>query len=135
MIRTIVQEDIFWLASLARKFNAEYFDVPLNDDKLYTGLSDLIDRGVCLRSDSGAIVGVVMDDPFRDWQVLVELGWYCEDRSGLHLLNKFIQAGKDLGVDEVRMTTLTRSPAEAAAILNRKGFVPIETSHSLTIGE
>jgi len=113
------------------RFNDEYYDVPINVAKVIDMVTWVIDDGVIFVSARGFIGGMVVDDLMRDWTVLQEFGWYAEDRSGIALLDAFIQAGRDLNVDEVRVSTLSTSSPSTDRLLHRKGFAPSETSHRL----
>lgn len=132
-MRKITMDDYEWLIELGYEFNNKLFDVPLNDDKMRRQTKMLIENGVGFRSEHGAIIGYYVDDPVRDSTVLVEMGWYCTDRQGIKLLNRFVQQAVDDGADEVRMSTLEANTA-AKLILERKGFRQLETSHSLRLG-
>jgi hypothetical protein len=73
-----------------------------------------------------------MPHPFTGHSVLVELAWWSRDTSGIKLLNTFIQAGKDLGMHEIRMSTMGTSSATVDKIIQRRGFAVAETQYSLT---
>ena len=134
-IRKCTWQDTGWVTAIAEQFNNKLFDVPFNYDRGCEYIDRMIwnPDGVCFRGDYGAIIGVVAPDPFRDWTVLVEIGWYTEKPGeGLQLLDRFIDEGRSRGVNEIRMTTLERNKS-VAKLLERKGFVPIETSHRLLL--
>jgi len=136
MIRALEPRDFDWLCKLTHKFNDELYDVPLNEQKLENTLIQFCHpeciKHIGYRSDKGAIIGIVTEDPLRDWTVMVELGWYANDRSGIRLLDHLEQAARDVQCDEVRMTTLERNP-RVADLLKRRGYTPIETSHRLLL--
>ena len=126
-------DDFKIVRDLAHTFNDKHYGIHLNDDKLerwYAYMPQL--GGVIYISDNGFIAGFPVADPVRDWTALVETSWYAEDRAGARLLRKFINYGRIIGADEVRMTTLTDTPAHAVALLQRWGFEEIERSHRLT---
>lgn len=127
-------DDMEFLIEKAQHFNDRYYGIPLNLDKLTQYLTGLIvaDQGVVLRTDTGAITGVHISDPCRDWEVLVETAWYSEGRDGLRLLAAFEERGMNLGVDEVRMTTLEVN-AGVEKVLTRRGYTRMETSHRLIL--
>ena len=133
-VRDCTEDDLDFLIEKAFAFNALHFDIPLNPDKLVSYLTGLIasEHGIVLRTDTGAITGVHISDPVRDWEVLVETAWYSEGRDGIRLLNEFEGRARLLGVDEVRMTTLEVNQG-VAQVLARRGYKPIETSHRLTL--
>lgn len=64
--------------------------------------------------------------------MLVETAWYSEGRDGLRLLAAFEDRGMNLGVDEVRMTTLEVN-AGVEKVLTRRGYTRMETSHRLIL--
>jgi hypothetical protein len=133
MIRACTQGDVDWLVGLATEFNARLFDLPLDMDKTYGVVEYCIDRGVALRSDSGAILGLPTADIVRDHTIMTEVGWYATDGSGLDLLDAFIEDSKEnWRVDEIRMTTLEANK-RAAVLLKRRGFKPLETNHILRL--
>jgi len=134
-IRRATILDLEHILDLTNRFNDEYFDIELDQDKTEETLVELILNGVVLVSDTGFIGGLVVPDIFRNWTYLQELGWYAKDASGYRLLLKFIAVGRELGVDEVRMCTLVNSNPAAESILRRTGFSPIEQSHRLIIKE
>ncbi len=134
VVRRATPEDTEGLIDLIHNFNAEYFDVPLSEAKARAVLEWLLPEGVVLISGAGFIGGLVTQDLFRDWSVLQEFGWYSEDRSGIALLDAFIEAGRDLRVNEVRISTLTTSSPHVEALLRKRGFAPLELSHRLVIG-
>ncbi|WFG40930.1 hypothetical protein ParaMal1_00046 [Paracoccus phage ParMal1] len=127
-------DDMEFLIEKAQHFNDRYYGIPLNLDKLTQYLTGLIaaDQGVVLRTETGAITGVHISDPCRDWEVLVETAWYSEGRDGLRLLAAFEDRGMNLGVDEVRMTTLEVN-AGVEKVLTRRGYTRMETSHRLIL--
>jgi len=134
MIRPATLEDMTNIIALIHTFNDKYFGIPVNLKKTMEMVAWIIEDGVGLLSDRGFIGGVYVNDLIRDWTILQELGWYSEDKSGIKLLDAFIQAGRDHGVDEVRVCTLETSSAIAGRILQRKGFAPLETSYRLITG-
>jgi len=134
MVRDCDLSDLEHLMDLAIGFNDKHYDVKLNRGKTYQYLRNLIqsEDAVVLCTGTGAIVGVKIDDPCRDWTVLVETAWYSEGRDGLRLLRAFEQRGRDMEVDEVRMTTLAVNSG-VSPVLERLGYLEIETSHRLLI--
>lgn len=127
-------EDMPAIIKLIVEFNDDYHDVPINLSKAISVSTWIIEEGVGFISESGFIGGVVVDDLLRDWTVLQELGWFSKDRSGTKLLDAFIAAGFDLGVDEIRVCTLETSSPIVGRILQRKGFAPLERSYRMMTG-
>lgn len=132
-VRRAVPDDLNHIVNLAYEFNDKYFDIPLNNKKIVDNVTGFIEHGSTFVSANGFIGGTIITDLMRDWDVLVEFGWYATDRSGYHLLQTFIKEGYSLGVDEVRMCTMNTSTPLATQLLERKGFVALETSHRLLI--
>jgi L-amino acid N-acyltransferase YncA len=114
-------------------FNDQYFQIPVDVDKLNAWFLRHLDAGVVLLSEHGLISGLWISDPVRNWDVLAETAWYDTGRDGIRLLREFIEHGRDAGVQEVRMTTLNTTPAGAITLLQRMGFEEIERSHRLTL--
>lgn len=133
-VRKAELEDVTSILALIERFNTKYFGIPMNLQKTINMVAWIIEDGVGFVSDGGFIGGIVLNDLIRDWTLLQEFGWYAEDKSGIALLQAFIDAGRDLQVDEVRVCTLSTSSAIAGRILQRKGFAPLETSYRLITG-
>ena len=133
-VRDCTMDDLSFLIEKAHSFNSRYYDIAINPEKLEQYLTGLIvsEQGVVMRTDTGAITGVHVSDPCRDWEVLVETAWYSEGRDGLRLLAAFEQRGIDWGIDEVRMTTLEVNSG-VERVLKRRGYSVIETSHRLIL--
>ena len=130
MIRLATVDDEDQLIELALAFNAAYFDIPVVPEKLDAWITTHMQHGVTYLSEDGFISGLIVPDPLRDHTVLLETGWFSRDNQGARLLLKFIATGREYA-DEVRMTTLSNSPPEAAYILDRLGFKEIERSWRL----
>lgn len=91
------------------------------------------DTATVLVSQRGMIGGVLFPAYCAaDWRMAVELFWWAEDGQGLRLLSGFEQWAREHGAREVRMTTLA-SHERAALALQRRGYVPTETSHARVI--
>ncbi len=123
------------IVALTHEFNSKYYDIELDPGKVDSAIAMLLSNGIVFVSDEGFIGGVIVPDIFRNWTYLQELGWFAKDRSGLKLLNAFINEAKLLGVDEVRMCTLQTSDPIAERVLLKKGFTPVEQSFMLRIKE
>ena len=122
------EEDLY---EMVLAFNAEYFGIPINPEKLEQWVQLHLQAGIILMSEDGFISGLYVPDPLRDHNVLLESGWFSRDNHGARLLLKFINHAREIGVDEVRMTTLSTSPEAANQMLTRLGFEPVETSWRL----
>jgi|TARA_R110000782_G_scaffold13448_1_gene39629 hypothetical protein len=133
MIRRATLEDLDHIIDLSIDFSAGYYHRELDLKKTRTMITTLIQGGVSFVSSNGFICGLVCPDIFRDAEHLVEVGWYATDRSGIKLFDAFVQAGRDLKVDEIRMTTLNTSPPVAEHIIRSRGFVSAETHYTLII--
>jgi len=127
-------DDVPFLMEKIHQFNDTYYDVPLNTQKARDHLVDVLvaDQGLVLRTTSGMITGVFVSDPLRDWNVLVETAWYSEGRDGIRLLAEFERRALLAGMDEVRMTTLSVNSG-VDAVLKRRGYSAMETSHRLIL--
>lgn len=133
MIRPCYEYDKYDLLAMAESFHAGYCDGQLDLIRAVDLIDHILDNGISFRSDNGFIGGVVMPHPFTGHSVLVELAWWSQDKLGIKLLNTFIQAGKDIGVHEIRMSTMGTSSDTAAKIIQRKGFAVAETQYSLIL--
>lgn len=136
VVRRASIEDAQHILNIAEVFNSEYTDYPMNPDKAYTSLCHYIEEGIVFCTDRGAIVGAKYEDPFRDRTLLLEIGWYAEEKSpdGLILLRRFISEGKKQNVDAIVINCLQTSPKRVTTLLRRLGFKEAETSFILDIG-
>ena len=136
MIRHLEIEDLDWLVDLTVEFNDTHYGIPLDLNKTRKTLEYLIldGTGVGFRSENGAIIGNIEEDPFRDYAVLQERGWFSKDRSGIKLLRAFTNYGLELGVSEVRVSTLESNPG-VKRVLKRYNYKPIEVSHGFRVGD
>lgn len=134
MLRSCDEYDVPFLMQLAIRFNKRFYDIPLNYSKTWDFIAASVGnpKAVVLRTHSGAILGVVADDPCRDWLTLLEVAWYSEGLDGMRLLKAFEERGWELGVNEIRMTTLAVNPT-IGKILMRREYTEIETSHRLLL--
>lgn len=126
--------EIPWLFALATEFNDKYYHVPLDEQKFCTMAYQYIVHNIAYRTDGGAILGMILEDPFRNQSALLEQGWYATDGKGMLLLEHFIDHGVNCGVSDVRVCTFETSHPAVTRLLQRRGFRPAETSHSLRIG-
>lgn len=133
MIRPCEYKDKLDLLQMAKSFHAGYCDGQLHLASAIDLICKILNEGISFRSDNGFIGGIIMPHPFTGHSVLVELAWWSQDKSGIKLLDTFIQAGKDEDVHEIRMSTMGTSSDTAAKIIQRKGFAVAETQYSLTL--
>lgn len=127
------EEDIKDLVGMAFKFwQKSGIGYQFEFDKVEKMFRQCIEQGVCIRTEQGFIAGLEMPDPYHSAWYLVELGWYCEDGRGRQLLMEFIRQGRELGVDEIRMSTLPMSKS-ARVLLQRYGFKEQEVSYGLKL--
>jgi hypothetical protein len=131
MIRKATKADLWHIFYLSEEFNDMYYHKPLDEVKTTHMLIHMIENGVFFVSDNGFIGGLIIPDPFRDANALVEMGWFATDSSGIKLLDAFIAEGHRLDVDEIRMCTMSTSPDVADKIILRKGFSLAETQYRL----
>lgn len=133
MIRIATEQDADLVLRLVQNFNDKYYGIPLDPNKVLRWFQQHLSNGVVYLGQDSLIAGLVITDPVRPWEVLAETAWYAEGRDGQRLLRKFIQYGRDAGVDEVRMTTLNTTPVGVETLLSRMGFETVEKSHRLTL--
>jgi len=131
VIRKATIDDMHQIIPLAVKFNDTYYKTPLDMVKAIMVMTYCIEEGVAFISGTGFIGGCIVDDLLRDRTILQEVAWYSEGRDGVALLDAFIKEGHELGVDETRASTLATSSPIVGRILQRRGFVPLETSYRL----
>jgi N-acetylglutamate synthase-like GNAT family acetyltransferase len=132
-VRRATMQDGGKIVDLVQEFNDSHIDIPLELTKTCDIVCDLIEFHSVFVSEAGFIGGMVSEDMFRDWTYLAELGWYATDNSGARLLKAFMQEAIDLNVDELRMCTMWNSNPIADKLLEKSGFVAVETSHRLLI--
>lgn len=140
VIRKAVIEDTGYIIELAKRFGDEYSMFPIKPWVVTGMVRNCISDGVAIVAEregviTGGIIGVVAEHPWLHCTVLQELGWYATDRSGGMLLPAFINEGKRLGVDLITASTLTASPAQAAALMQRCGMEPQEQVWTMKIGD
>lgn len=133
-IRRATLSDLPEILDRTAEFNSVFYPVRLDPVKTLVACTDMIRNHSVFVSDRGYIAGTVLEDPFRDRKILVELGWYATDGNGIRLLRRFIQEAKDLKVDTVCMSTLQTSNNSASKLLTRMGFIASETSYTLDLG-
>lgn len=133
MIRKAQSDDLWFIYGLTLEFNEMYYHKPLNLNKTLNMIDHIIEEGVCFVSNTGYIGGLIIDDPFREANALVEMGWFAKDNSGVKLLDAFIDEGRLLVVDEIRMCTMSTSPSVATTIIKRRGFALAETQYRLIL--
>lgn len=135
MIRIITEEDADWLYERTLEFNDKYYSVPLNESKTRSAIDFFINHPAAIgfRSDGGYIAGVIEEDPFRDWVFLCERGWFSKDRSGIKLLDTFIEwASDNPEINEVRMGHLASNPG-VQRLLSKRGFKVREVSTGMLV--
>jgi hypothetical protein len=132
LIRPCTASDIPFLQEIGPKFAARAsLPFPLDPDSLERTLITIIETGVCLRGEHGAIGGFIFPHPFNN-DVIVgsELFWWSEGREGLALLAAFEAACKDRDAVMVGMITLDSvEPERTGALLERRGFKPLERQY------
>jgi len=131
-IRRATLEDIPAIIPLAIRFNDTYYRIPLNLEKAVYVITTIIEDGIGFVSEGGFIGGLSVEDLMRDWTVLQEVAWYSEDKTGMKLLEAFIEVGELIEVDEIRLSTLATSSPIVGKLLERRGFAPFEQSYRLT---
>lgn len=140
VIRKAIDDDLPDILDLAVQFGTQYSMFPIKEDVVHGMILNCISTGVAIVAErkgviTGGIIGVVAEHPWLHCKVLQELGWYATDRSGGMLLPAFINEGKRLGVDLITASTLTASPAQAAALMQLCGMEPQEQVWTMKLGE
>lgn len=130
MIRKATEADIEDLVEMGASFHAAAkHPSRYNPEHARDLLEAMFKQGAVFRSDKGMIGGLLSPAYCnRNWLMAVELFWWSEDRQGLKLLRAFERWAKDVGADEVRMTTLASHP-DVETIISRMGYAPAEISH------
>lgn len=130
------EADIPRIVEMGRKFHiVAGIKAPFCEEATENTVRGLIESatGTVLVSDAGMIGGALVPAYCAaNWTMAVELFWWAEDRRGLHLLKAFEDWAKDMGADEVRMTTIHGLDG-AARILDRRGYSACEISHGKAI--
>ena len=115
------------LIDMGRKFHAATgHPSAFSADAFETMLDQIEAQGGLFTSARGMIGGVIA--PMwcaPDWKAAVELFWWAEDGQGLRLLRRFEQWARDMGAQEIRMTTLAAMPDAERAL---RGYQRTETS-------
>ena len=136
MIRQATAADIPLIVEMGRRFvAASGSPIPFTEDGASAFAEALIASpdAALLVSDTGMIGGVIAPAYFNPaWRMAVELAWWAEDRSGLQLLSAFEAWARDMGAQEVRMTTLAAIQGPER-ILARRGYAPTEISFQKVI--
>ena len=106
------------LIDMGRKFHAATGHASRFDEAAFCVALDQIEaQGGLFTSKRGMIGGVIA--PMwcaPDWKAAVELFWWAEDGQGLRLLRRFEQWARDMGAQEIRMTTLAAMPEAERAL-------------------
>jgi L-amino acid N-acyltransferase YncA len=121
-MRQATHEDFHFVARMVHEFNHAYYDVPLSNSRLEAWYSLHMQTGVIFITKAGFISALLVPDPVREYDIMLETGWYSDDGQGAKLLLKLIRYAKEQGANEVRASTLDTSPPEAEALLSRLGF-------------
>lgn len=90
------------------------------------------DTATVIVSDTG-LIGGVLSPAYCDpaWIMAVEMFWWASG-GGMALLKAFEAWATEQGAQEVRMTSLAALP-KADAILQHKGYAPVEISYQKVI--
>ena len=127
MVEIITEDDIPWLTDIVYEFNDLCYKVPLNRIKLLTYLHGIVHNttGVGFRTESGFILGMLEEDTLRDVNILSEHGWYTRGSDGIKLLIKFHKHAEQIGVDEVRMSSISNH-SKLNKLLTRFGYSELQ---------
>lgn len=136
MPREATATDLPHIVAMGRKFHAASGMPMAFDAEAFGGfVNNMLASDTCcfFVTDGGMICGALSPAYCNPaWVMAVELMWWAEDGQGLGLLSAFEDWARDRGASEVRMTSLhALKPAER--ILSRRGYAPIELSHTKVI--
>lgn len=130
MIRQATLADAPHAAALGMQFNIDS-GYPLGTLDYWLGYVRTIiedDNQVMFLSRRGIIAGGMFAWPFcPSHKIGHEVLWWAKDGQGLALLDKFTEWAKARGAVEIQIAhLLTEKTEKACAVLDRKGFKPIE---------
>ncbi len=134
-IRAATIDDLGRVVEMGAKFHAmSESRFGYDEDAASSFAKGLIegDAGAVFLSDHGVIGGALTPAYCCPaWVFAVELFWWAE-KDGLALLRRFEEWAKEMGANEVRMTSLASLP-RADAVLRRKGYEQMEISYSKVV--
>jgi N-acetylglutamate synthase-like GNAT family acetyltransferase len=138
MIRQATIEDAEYIMHLAVTFSKQY-GVPRPSDKAAAMLNECIYNGSVFVEDRngvilGCMVGHVMPHPFMDYTVLATLFFYSVGYEGLKMIRRFIQYGREQGVDAINASTHAKVNSERdRRLMTLLGFEATEVGWHLNL--
>lgn len=128
MVRLATQDDLCDILRVLEQFRSEYADGDELSDRAEMLVQVCIAMGTVFVSMQdgkivGTLVGVVTQHPFLDRTIAQELAWYAPG-GGYRLLKEFEKRAKELGADDVIISTLVGTEAEH--LPNRMGYTKRE---------
>ena len=138
MIRTATAQDADLILYLATVFSKQY-DVPKPAPHAAALLQECIHNGDVFVEDRdgailGVIVGMAMPHPFMDYKVLSALFMYSVGTEGTKLIRRFIQHGRELGVDAINASTHAQVNSERdRRLMSLLGFKATEVGWHLNL--
>ncbi len=135
MIRHAADTDIPRLLDMGAEFHkAAKMPFKFNAETMGVMFRNMIenDAACVLISDSGLIGGIAAPaycDP--EYIQAIELFWWAES-GGIKLLRAFEEWATNIGVNEIRMTSLASLP-RADRLLKKFGYAPAEISYGKVI--
>ena len=139
MIRVATAQDAEQIFGLAEAFSINY-DVPAPaGERAMSLLHEAIYNGSVFVEDNngwinGVIVGQAMPHPFMDYTVLACLFVYSTGNHGAALIRRFIQHGRELGVDAINASTHAQVNSERdRRLMSLLGFKATEVGWHLNL--
>lgn len=121
-------DDLPDILEMGKRF-CKVADLEFNEETLRSTLINLIDNGICIRSQMGAIGGIVYPMFMSGKMVAQEFFWWSEDEKGLLLLQAFERKAKELGAENVIMVSLAKSGYNRVADIYKKcGYEFLESN-------
>ena len=139
MIRSATRDDANEILAIARSFSETYNTPAPNADRALPLLHECIHNGHVFVSDTdwcldGVIVGMPLPHPFMDYTVLSCLFIHSFGRNGTALIRRFIQHGKELGVDAINASTHAQVNSERdRRLMTLLGFKATEVGWHLNL--
>lgn len=126
-IRNCTKYDIPDLIEMGRKFSKKA-KINFNPDTVHKTIIHLMEQGILIRTDHGAIGGLIYPFYTSGEMVAQELFWWSEDKKGRELKDEFEQLAKLKGAEKVLMIALHELNYEKVCEIYREdGYKPIET--------
>lgn len=91
---------------------------------------NLIESGICLRSEKGVVGGLVFPMFMSGRVVAQEFFWWSEDGKGRDLLEAFELKAKEMGAESIIMVSLAKSDYNRVGdIYKKRGYSLLESNY------